>query len=415
MRTATVSSRIEQNYEIYAREVNAFRALPLALDGLKLVQRRLFINGAKLCANSLVKSNSIIGDTISHNHPHGDVSLYQALVNLVNDYNPLFEGQGNWGGFSHEPAAMRYTSAKLSPFAKEFFLPFIRYTEFYENELGHQEQKHIPTLIPYALVNGSSGIGVGIGTKIPAFTLASVKQYIAWLLSPSGKSAPELKINWESYDMDDSLITKGTGRVVYHQIYSRQTIDGVDAYVIRANPPNFNLIEKLFKVFNTEITQGKVFVRDQSSGKEGFKIVVGKGHWFNMDLLEPRLKALKVTTGYMMNWSMGTREDLTATRLSPPQVLEESLKVYTQAMDEWKKDQIQKLQLEIMFHERKAEIMERLVQKLKWKEIQQVLQLSAEEIAFIKAKSVNQLSNEDRPTSRLRTEISKIKKTQIVV
>ena len=114
MRSVSVSSRIETNYEIYAREVNAFRALPLAIDGLKTVQRRLFINGAKLCANKLVKSNSIIGDTISHNHPHGDSALYAALVNLVNDHNPLFEGQGNWGGFSHEAAAMRYTSAKIS-------------------------------------------------------------------------------------------------------------------------------------------------------------------------------------------------------------------------------------------------------------------------------------------------------------
>ena len=103
--TCDIGKKIEENYVIYGIEVNTQRQFPLVYDGLKPVQRRLLINGAILCADSNVKSARLIGDTLGKNHPHGDISLYDSLVNLVNDDNPLFIGEGNWGGYLEEATA----------------------------------------------------------------------------------------------------------------------------------------------------------------------------------------------------------------------------------------------------------------------------------------------------------------------
>ncbi len=405
-----ISDRIKAAYIEYATEVNIHRALPLVYDGLKTVQRRLLLNGARICSNQLVKSASIIGETMANNHPHSDASLYETLVNLVNDKCPMFIGQGNWGGYKTPCAASRYTAVKLSEFATNFYLPYINYAPAYENELGHMESMYIPTLIPYALVNGTSGIGTGTSTRIPAFTKESILNYINWMLSPSGQSAPELKIAWGDYELDDSVLTEGRGRVSYNLVYESTSIDGTDAFIIKGNPPATDVETLLHKAFSSEIDHNKIFVRNES-GRGEVRFIVGKIRWVNSDSIEAKIRSLSRVIGVHMVWSSGIASYPIARMLSPVQVLEESLEKYTHSVDDWKVDKIDKLNLEVAFLTKKQRILELLSTNTPWSEIGAELELTNEEISHIKTKSLNQMFTEKDLLPGIEKQIRKIEKT----
>lgn len=405
-----ISNRIKTAYIEYATEVNIHRALPLMYDGLKTVQRRLLLNGVRICNNQLVKSASIIGETMANNHPHSDASLYETLVNLVNDICPMFTGQGNWGGYKTPCAASRYTAVKLSEFSTDFYLPYLKYAPTYENELGHLENIYIPTLIPYALVNGTSGIGTGTSTRIPAFTKESILEYVKWLLSPSGQSAPELKIAWEDYSIDDSILTEGRGRVLYNLIYESTNIDGTDAFIIKGNPPATDVETLLHKAFSSEIDHNKVFIRNES-GKGKVRFIVGKIKWINSDSIESKIKSLSRIIGVHMVWSTGIASYPIARTLSPAQVLEESITKYTKAVDDWKIDRVSKLNLEITFLTKKQKILELLSTNTAWDIIASKLDLTGEEVSYIKNKSLNQILMEKNLLPGIEKQIKKIEKT----
>ena len=406
-----ISDRIKDAYIEYAKEVNAHRALPLVYDGLKTVQRRLLINGSRICANNLVKSATIIGETMANNHPHSDVSLYGTLVNMVNDYEPMFDGQGNWGGYQTPYAAARYTSVRLSKFAIEYYLPYIKYSEMVENDLGHMENSYIPTPIPYALVNGTTGIGTGVGTTIPAFTKDSLVEYVKWLLSPGRRSAPELKVNWPDYEIDSEVLTTGAGKIKYNLIYNQSVLDETEVFIIDGNPPYFDIEAMLFKTFSTEIDANKVFIRNES-GKGKVRFIVGKVRWINMDTIREKLQGLSKAVSIQMIWSMGPNCKPQTKKFSPAQVLEESLKLYTKAADDWKIDKMEKINVEIKFHTIKHRIVDMLFHKQTWNSIQEVIKLSDEELIFVKTKSISQLSSEINPVPELEKSINKIERTK---
>jgi hypothetical protein len=404
-----ISDQIKNAYIEYSKEVNVHRAMPLVYDGLKTVQRRLLINGAKICANNLVKSASLIGETMANNHPHSDLSLYGTLVNIVNDINPLFIGQGNWGGYQIPPAASRYTAVKLSEFATSYYLPYIKYAELVENDLGHMENSYIPTIAPYALVNGTSGIGVGVGTLIPAFTLESVLNYVKWLLSPK-KSEPDFALEWPDYSIDTSVIEEGVGNVSYKIIYEAKNDD---EFIIKGGLPHADIEEVLFKAFDAELTSNKVYIRNES-GKGEVRFVVGKIRWINSDAIEKKIKKLHKTINVSMNWSMGTDSMPVVRKLNPRQVLEMALERYIKSVDKWKEANSFKINLEIMFNTVKNKISYLLSDNKNWGEIQEELNLSEEEINYIKAKSVNQLYVETDPLPRLQRSLIKIEKTKYI-
>ena len=183
--TLTLSTFAERAYLDYAVSVVKGRALPEVTDGQKPVQRRILyqMNELGLAANAKPrKSAAVVGDVMGKLHPHGDQSIYDALVRMAQDFSlryPLIDGQGNFGSRDGDgAAAMRYTEARLSPIAKLLLDEIDQGTvDFQSNYDGqHKEPKALPARLPMVLLNGASGIAVGLATEIPSHNLGEVAQ-----------------------------------------------------------------------------------------------------------------------------------------------------------------------------------------------------------------------------------------------
>jgi len=175
----------EQAYLAYAMSVVRARALPQVEDGLKPVQRRILfaMNQMRLAAGAKhVKSARVVGDVIGKYHPHGDSSVYDAMVRVAQDFSlryPLVDGQGNFGSRDGDgAAAMRYTECRLTPFAELLLGEIDRgTTDFVDNYDGSMtEPKLLPARLPIVLLNGASGIAVGMATEIPPHNLREVAE-----------------------------------------------------------------------------------------------------------------------------------------------------------------------------------------------------------------------------------------------
>jgi len=181
--TARIEQEMEQSYIDYAMSVIAGRALPDVRDGLKPVHRRILyaMHEAGVTARaSHRKSSSIVGETMGDYHPHGDSAIYDALARMAQDFSmrePLIDGQGNFGSIDGDPpAAMRYTEARMAPIAEELLADLEMDTvEFVPNYDDREtEPSVLPAAYPNLLVNGSSGIAVGMSTNIPPHNLGEV-------------------------------------------------------------------------------------------------------------------------------------------------------------------------------------------------------------------------------------------------
>ena len=181
--TLTLSTFAERAYLDYAVSVVKGRALPDVADGQKPVQRRILyqMNELGLAANAKPrKSAAVVGDVMGKLHPHGDQSIYDALVRMAQDFSlryPLIDGQGNFGSRDGDgAAAMRYTEARLSPIAKLLLDEIDQGTVDFQNNYDgqHKEPKTLPARLPMVLLNGASGIAVGLATEIPSHNLTEV-------------------------------------------------------------------------------------------------------------------------------------------------------------------------------------------------------------------------------------------------
>ena len=200
---------MEDSYIDYAMSVIAARALPDVRDGLKPVQRRVLYSMIEL-NNGPDKPHRkcarIVGDTMGKYHPHGDSSIYGALVNMAQDWStryPLVDGHGNFGSEDGDgAAAMRYTEARLQKFAEEVYLKDLDKTvNFVPNyDETEKEPEVLPVRVPNLLINGAEGIAVGMSTSIPPHNLGEVADAVtAYIcrgrISPQGESLPTRKIS----------------------------------------------------------------------------------------------------------------------------------------------------------------------------------------------------------------------------
>ncbi|OAL10309.1 DNA gyrase subunit A [Candidatus Mycoplasma haematobovis] len=186
-----IVSEVEQSFLDYAMSVITARALPDLKDGLKPVHRRIIYAAyqERLFHDAkFKKSASLVGTVMGSYHPHGDSSIYDALVRMAQDFSlryPLIEGQGNFGSIDGDsPAAMRYTEARLSKLGK-YFLDGIEEecVDFMDNyDQSRKEPVVLPTLIPNILINGSTGIAVGLATNIPPHNITEVFDAILALI-----------------------------------------------------------------------------------------------------------------------------------------------------------------------------------------------------------------------------------------
>lgn len=293
----SIEKELRQSYLEYSLSVIIGRAIPNARDGLKPVHRRIMFAQYEL-ANSYnrphKKSARIVGDVIGKYHPHGDSAVYAALVRMAQDFSmrdPLVDGQGNFGSLDGDPAAaMRYTEVRMSRLASEFLADLDKETvDFlpnYDNTL--QEPSVLPTKVPNLLLNGSSGIAVGMATNIPPHNLGELCDAIQYLLEHphcgvgelttfiKGPDFPTAGFVYAGKGLYDAYST-GRGTVkVRGRVAVEERGKGLQSVVIREIPFGLNkssLVEKIAALVNERKIDGIVDLRDESDRK-GIRIVV---------------------------------------------------------------------------------------------------------------------------------------------
>ena len=191
VRPTQIEDEMRSSYLDYAMSVIVARALPDARDGLKPVQRRILYAMQDLGMrpnSSYKKSARLVGEVLGKWHPHGDSAVYDAMVRMAQSWTmraPLVDGQGNFGSVDDDPpAAMRYTEARLSRIAEEMLVNLdqetVDFTENFDSTL--QEPTVLPARLPNMLLNGASGIAVGMATNIPPHNLSEICDAVVQLI-----------------------------------------------------------------------------------------------------------------------------------------------------------------------------------------------------------------------------------------
>ncbi len=196
-----IEDEMRSSYLDYAMSVIVSRALPDVRDGLKPVHRRILYAMAGLGLSHTgphKKSARIVGEVLGKYHPHGDTSVYDAMVRMAQDFSMrylLVDGQGNFGSMDNDPpAAMRYTEVRLAPISEQMLVDIdkdtVNFVPNFDDSLN--EPSVLPTRLPNLLVNGSSGIAVGMATNIPPHNLGEVCDAISYLIDNPEAMVDEL-------------------------------------------------------------------------------------------------------------------------------------------------------------------------------------------------------------------------------
>jgi DNA gyrase subunit A len=289
-----IEKELRSSYLSYSMSVIIGRAIPDIQDGLKPVQRRIIWTMWEegiTSKSQYKKSAKIVGSCIGKYHPHGDKAVYDALVRMAQDFvirYPLVDGQGNFGSIDgDEPAAMRYSEARLTPLAEELLKDIQENTvEFVPNyDESLTEPKFLPARFPNILVNGTSGIAVGMSTSIPPHNLKEVCDAVLYLIdNPSAQLDDILKII-KGPDFPTGGIVVGDLKEIYGEgkgqllIYARYKIEkgqkskSIVFYEIPYQQNKSKIVEKIAKLAGEKIIDGVVRVADESD-RTGIRIVV---------------------------------------------------------------------------------------------------------------------------------------------
>lgn len=295
--TQGLSQEIQRSYLDYAMSVIVSRALPDVRDGMKPVARRILYSmwrqGLRSTAK-LRKSANVVGDVMAKYHPHGDMSIYDALARLVQEFSlryPLIEGQGNWGSVDGDaPAAMRYTETKLAKIADEMLTDIEKDTvNFIENYDGtRKEPTVIPSRIPQFLVNGTVGIAVGMATNVPPHNLKEVCEAAMHLIdNPDAvvedlmkfMKGPDFPTGGAIFNKKEILQVYATGRgsIITRAIADIEDDGAVSHRIVVHEIPYLvnkaTLITKIAEGVKTGRLEGIRDLRDESD-KDGVRIVV---------------------------------------------------------------------------------------------------------------------------------------------
>ena len=292
-----VEAEIKESYINYAMSVIVGRALPDARDGLKPVQRRILytMHGLALQhSKPYKKSARIVGDCLGRYHPHGDSSIYDALVRMVQDFSlryPLVDGQGNWGSVDGDPAAaMRYTEARMASISDELLTDIEKDTiDFAPNFDGSlKEPVLLPSALPTLLVNGCSGIAVGMATNMPPHNLSEIASAVMRIIDEPTIQVKDLLKIVKGPDFPTgaticgksgikSAYTTGRGRIKLHaRAQIEEQKNGKSSIIITELPyqaNKSNLIESIAKLVTDKKIDGISDIRDESD-KDGIRVVV---------------------------------------------------------------------------------------------------------------------------------------------
>ncbi len=299
----SLQEEMQRSYLEYAMSVIVGRALPDARDGLKPVQRRIIFAMYELGLTPdkpFRKCARVVGDVLGKYHPHGDQAVYDALVKLVQNFStkyPTLDGHGNFGSVDNDPpAAMRYTETRLAPIAHKGFLEEIgsETVNFSNNFDGSQKEPDVlPAQLPFLLLNGSSGIAVGMATNIPPHNLGEIIDGLVALVKNKDVSDKKLSniIKGPDFPTGGELIYSRAIEELYQTGKGSITIRGVvnteevnlgkgkhkkNAIIITELPYQINKagwIEKLAELVNSGKIIGISDIRDESD-RDGMRIVI---------------------------------------------------------------------------------------------------------------------------------------------
>ena len=292
---------MQRSYLDYAMAVIVGRALPDVRDGLKPVHRRVLyamFDGGYRPERSFNKCARVVGEVMGQYHPHGDTAIYDALVRLIQDWTmryPLALGQGNFGSPGNDGAAApRYTETKMAPLAMEMVRDIDEETvDFQDNYDGkNQEPTILPARFPNLLVNGSSGIAVGMATNIPPHNLREVADGEQWYLSNPTASREELleelivRIKGPDFPTGATILghrgiedayRTGRGSITMRAVVNVEELQGRTCLVVtelpyQANPDNLAI--KIAELVKDGKISGIADLRDETSGRTGQRLVI---------------------------------------------------------------------------------------------------------------------------------------------
>ncbi|MER7703410.1 DNA gyrase subunit A [Kitasatospora sp. NPDC097605] len=296
-----LETEMQRSYLDYAMSVIVSRALPEVRDGLKPVHRRVLYamyDGGYRPEKGYYKCARVVGDVMGNYHPHGDTSIYDTVVRLAQPWSmrmPLVDGNGNFGSPGNDPAAaMRYTECKMAPLAMEMMRDIDEETvDFAPNYDGRsQEPTVLPARFPNLLVNGATGIAVGMATNIPPHNLREVASGALWYLENPEASHEELldalieRIKGPDFPTGalivgrrgiDDYYRTGRGSVTMRAVVEVEEIQGRQCLVITELPYQVNPDNLALKIADL-VKDGKVAgiadVRDESSSRTGQRLVI---------------------------------------------------------------------------------------------------------------------------------------------
>ena len=293
-----IEDEMRQSYMAYAMSVIIGRALPDVRDGLKPVHRRVLYAMYEMGLTHdkrYRKSAGVVGEVLKSYHPHGDVAVYDTIVRLVQDFSmryPLVDGQGNWGSIDGDPpAAMRYTELRMAPLAEEMLADIeketVDFVPNYDDSL--KEPTVLPSRVPNLLVNGTSGIAVGMATNIPPHNLGEVVDALVAMVEKPEISVQELMKYIPGPDFPTGAFIHG--RETIRQAYAEgrgiiqmrgkaftETVKrtGKEQIIISEIPFMVNktrLIEQIAALVQEKKIEGIADLRDESD-REGMRIVI---------------------------------------------------------------------------------------------------------------------------------------------
>jgi DNA gyrase subunit A len=311
IRAIRIEDEMRDSYLDYAMSVIVARALPDVRDGLKPVHRRILYTMGEMglsSTSSYRKCAAIVGEVMGKYHPHGDVALYDALVRLAQDFSmryPLVDGQGNFGSVDGDgAAAMRYTEARLTAIASEMLADIDKETvDLVDNYDATQKQPSVlPAKLPNLLVNGSSGIAVGMATNIPPHHLGEIADATIALIDDSELTSDDLckyvlgpdfptggtifryekqrnilTGEWETVDAIRQMYAHGRGRVVMRAQVAFEEVRGDrTAIIVTELPYQVNkaaLLEKMADLVKDKKIDGIADLRDESD-RDGMRIYI---------------------------------------------------------------------------------------------------------------------------------------------
>ncbi len=293
-----IEDEMKKSYMDYAMSVIIGRAIPDVRDGLKPVHRRALFAMHEMgnrWNKAYKKSARIVGDIIGKYHPHGDSAAYDTIVRMAQDFSmryPLVDGQGNFGSIDGDPpAAMRYTEVRMSRIAEELLADLekdtVNFTPTYDESM--EEPTVLPARIPELLLNGSSGIAVGVATNIPPHNLVELVNGIIALMASPEMTVEELMriipgpdfptagfINGRGGILDAYRTGRGIIRVRARALIERNARTDRESIVVTELPYQVNkanLIEKISELVKEKKISGIVDLRDESD-REGIRVVM---------------------------------------------------------------------------------------------------------------------------------------------